>query len=613
MVLKMNRGKGQIMLQCLPNQTFEFQRVGTISRVTGIRAVPIMGLNPSQILAKVSSDAKAWRPDCRPALRDDVLDDPTRFILLDPIEVRAEMFPKVLWCAQSCNRVYDFGQRNTTPLRVCPSCNSRLYQLRWIRIHTCGAMEPLTPPRCARCHSSQNMALDTRGGERFAQFRWICRACSTSSSVFAGPCRECGQGDMELAVHRSGRTFYARQTVVLNTPGPELASFLAIPDAPLIAAAKLFGVSELVSQPLASLSRSSMGTQGSSDSGLSGADLDSLLERQSRGEITPEQMATEMQSLRVQRLQERRATSPSGIIEALEKRTGVPRIYWDRAGHEMIEAAIPLELRTVVDLFRSDRDQEIGVARRLGLSRLLLVDEFPIVTATYGYTRGDYAPNSCNLRPFPPEAEHNSRYPVYIDQVQADALLLSLDSNRVCRWLERNGHVLNVPTGTDVLSARRAYIVQLFDGESFRSTLDAGSPTIRMVFGLLHTMSHMCIRQAAILCGLERNSLSEYLLPRTLCFAVYCNHHFGATIGALTALYQQSLNEWLSAVLETRHCVYDPVCREREGSCHACTHLAETSCRVFNLNLGRAFLFGGHDDELGVIQVGYFDPSLSDT
>ena len=114
-----------------------------------------------------------------------------------------------------------------------------------------------------------------------------------------------------------------------------------------------------------------------------------------------------------------------------------------------------------------------------------------------------------------------------------------------------------------------------------------------------------------MLCGLDHTSLSEYVLPRTLTVALYCNHRFGATIGALSALFEQSLSEWLNAVQETRRCVYDPVCRDRTANCHACTHLPETSCRFFNLNLSRAFLFGGHDSELGEIQLGYFDPTLT--
>jgi hypothetical protein len=109
-----------------------------------------------------------------------------------------------------------------------------------------------------------------------------------------------------------------------------------------------------------------------------------------------------------------------------------------------------------------------------------------------------------------------------------------------------------------------------------------------MVFNLLHTFSHLCVRQAALLCGLDSTSLSEYLLPRALTFALYCNHRFGATIGALTALFEQSLAEWLNALRDGRRCVYDPVCRNREGSCHACTYLAETSCRFVIVHVGDA-------------------------
>lgn len=67
----------------------------------------------------------------------------------------------------------------------------------------------------------------------------------------------------------------------------------------------------------------------------------------------------------------------------------------------------------------------------------------------------------------------------------------------------------------------------------------------------------------------------------------------------------------MNAIREARRCVYDPVCRDHEGNCHACTHLAETSCRFFNLNLSRSFLFGGPDSELARIPVGYFDSSFA--
>ena len=277
----------------------------------------------------------------------------------------------------------------------------------------------------------------------------------------------------------------------------------------------------------------------------------------------------------------------------------------------MLEAIMPLEMSQPKELFdESPLPPAAQVAQHIGLSRLTLLPDFPIITATYGYSRAEYAPNQCRLNPFPPDPDYGGKFPIFVDQVQADALMIRLNPERVCLWLERNGFPPNLPNGRNPDLTKQAYFVQLFHDVPLRETLGGDRPHARLVFGLLHTLSHLFLRQAALLCGLDHTSLSEYLLPRTLTFALYCNHRFGATIGALTSLFEQSLTEWLNAVRDTRRCVYDPVCRDRGGNCHACTHLAETSCRFFNLNLGRIFLFGGRDPELGRTIVGYLDPSL---
>jgi hypothetical protein len=285
---------------------------------------------------------------------------------------------------------------------------------------------------------------------------------------------------------------------------------------------------------------------------------------------------------------------------------------WENAGQEMLEALMSIESgRRRQKLFQElERQKEQQIARRMGVSSITLVPDYPIITATYGYSRTDYDPKKCRLNPFPPEQDHNGKFPIFVDEVQADAIVFGLDAERVYTWLERNGYPPELPTGSDPKLSLRAYFVQIFDNLRLGQTLLSDRAPARLVFGLLHTLSHLCVRQAALLCGLDTTSLSEYVLSRTLRFAIYCNHRFGATIGALTALYEQSLAEWLNAVSNARRCVYDPVCYDREGSCHACTHLAETSCRFFNLNLNRAFLFGGTDVKLGTIDIGYLDTTL---
>jgi hypothetical protein len=414
---------------------------------------------------------------------------------------------------------------------------------------------------------------------------------------------------MDIEVHRARRTFWAHTTVLLNIPYRTFDGFFAMPEWPAIASAKFLGMPEVTSRALVDYGQSMEIPQST---GISGADLDELMRRQANGELSLEQFVLEMRAMRDRRQQEYQASSPSGIVQKLTQYTGVPWQIWQNAGQELLEAIMPLETGRPKELdLQNPNVPNVQIASQIGLARLALVSDYPIITATYGFSRAEYLPNQCRLNPFPAHPDFGGKFPIYVDQVQADALLLTLNPDRVVIWLERNGFRPILPAGSNQHLALRAYFVQLLSHLPLHETLRVQNKEARMVFGLLHTFSHLSMRQAALLCGLDSTSLSEYVLPRALTFALYCNHRFGATIGALTALFEQSLNEWLNAVRETRRCVYDPVCRDRSGNCHACTHLAETSCRFFNLNLSRAFLFGGYDTELGEIRVGYFDPSLS--
>ena len=320
------------------------------ARVTTIRGIPRSDLNAAVLLGKVTEDARAWTLDLRPLLRDDILRDPGRFVLLDPNDVQAELFPKVFWCQnRQCGRIFDYSQRDTLPQSTCRACRAgKLMQLRFVKIHRCGALQPLQPPDCPQCHNPNQMALDPRS-ERLANFRWICRQCGRRQTLFAGRCRECQwPGDsnlqnMDIEVHRAGRTFYAHTTVLLNVPHSQLDSFFNLPEWPAVAAAKVFRLPEVANKQL--------------------------------------------------------------------------------------------------------------------------YDFVPTAGAV------------ANQQPFT------------LSAVEA-----------LCEWLERNGFPPTLPTGSDATLARRAYFVQLFDDAPLRQTLQADRPQARLVFGLLHTLCHLCVRHAALLC-----------------------------------------------------------------------------------------------------------------
>jgi hypothetical protein len=94
----MSRGKQQVLYNYLPGRTFDFEKVAVIARVDTIRGTAVNDLNMSMVLLKVAEQARAWQSALRPVLRDDVLRDPSRFVLVDPEEVRSSLFPNVFWC-----------------------------------------------------------------------------------------------------------------------------------------------------------------------------------------------------------------------------------------------------------------------------------------------------------------------------------------------------------------------------------------------------------------------------------------------------------------------------------------------------------------------------------
>lgn len=611
---KMDRSKRAVLFNNLPGQTYDFDRTGVIARTRKIRARQNTELNLHLVVSAVERSVAPWLLEQRPLFPTPLSQRAHSFVLLEPLSVEAEMFPLVFWCQnRKCGRVFDYSSRETMPPATCPHCKTgKLAQIRFVRTHRCGALLPLSPPYCKKCGTSGQMALDTRGSERISSFQWICRKCGETFSVFGGKCPQCSWSTpvmgvnrpemMSVDVHRAGSTFYPHYVTLLNQPGRKLSTFLELDYWQEITAATYLQFPEVAGKELLEFARfvspdkkkeNAFNLDELRAQGFSEDQLDILRVMQVKNSDQPD--------------------DPKQIADSLIERTGLSADVWKRAGQEMLEAVLPLQSGVVASLFEAtteDFSKARSAARRMGFGRVSLISDFPITTATFGYSRSDYRPGRCYINPFPPDQDHNSKFPIFVDMVQADAIMMKLDPNRVIRWLERNGQSVRLPSGNgDASLLANAYFVQLFDNIELRETI-TDNAIARMVFSLLHSLSHLCVRRAALLCGLDRNSLNEYLLPKSLSFAVFSNHRFGATIGALTSLYEQSLGEWFNQVFDSRKCVYDPVCADNEGSCHACLHLAEISCQVFNLNLSRTFLFGGDDPYLGKIQTGYLDPSL---
>ncbi len=127
---------------------------------------------------------------------------------------------------------------------------------------------------------------------------------------------------------------------------------------------------------------------------------------------------------------------------------------------------------------------------------------------------------------------------------------------------------------------------------------------------LLHTLSHILIKQLEYTCGYPSISLHERIYASD-------RHHAGILIYALagseggsggltTEVEDGNLPRILrQALLTAQYCRSDPICYESSSVCYSCTLVPETTCEMFNHYLNRKMLY---DENYGF--VSHFWPKV---
>lgn len=129
-------------------------------------------------------------------------------------------------------------------------------------------------------------------------------------------------------------------------------------------------------------------------------------------------------------------------------------------------------------------------------------------------------------------------------------------------------------------------------------------------FLLLHTLSHILIKEFEFSCGYPATSLSERLYVDKQHMNGLLIYTIAGAEGSYGGLVSHGTDEKFSqllssALMRARDCASDPVCYNSDGqgvngqnlaACYSCALLPETSCEQFNSYLDRAVLI---DDEFG--------------
>jgi hypothetical protein len=257
---------------------------------------------------------------------------------------------------------------------------------------------------------------------------------------------------------------------------------------------------------------------------------------------------------------------------------------------------------------------ERDLAERIGLINLRVVQALPILLAGIGYTRYKQSPGDTDdgemvssspgatLRPY---REQDARIPIYVARNDTEALLYEIDPWRLAAFLTLNTDMSVPQDATVSISAIRAWLLgqcgRLVEfGEShlvLRSwEIEAGQTVDQssaLVFGVLHTLSHVLKATAHRYVGIDADSLAEYLFPAHAAGLLYASSQVEFTLGGIDSVFRSNLTQWLGSARDyAGRCSFDPVCEQSGGACLACLY-PKFGCGYFNRTLSRSFLLGG--------------------
>lgn len=252
-------------------------------------------------------------------------------------------------------------------------------------------------------------------------------------------------------------------------------------------------------------------------------------------------------------------------------------------------------------------DMPRGPALPARISRVVAVNQMKKVNAFIGFTRLDEMDRVNDLPGRLVKLTRSGR-PAWVPATEdrGEGIFLQLSLDAVEAW---ENSVYTSPLWAAHRAANRRNFARRFSETAKAVDPDTRLPAPR--YWLLHTLSHVLIREMAMSCGYGAASLTERIYGWSA-----SAHREGAagllicttasdsegTLGGLVALSEPSRLQGLviSALRRAGRCSSDPVCAMRTPSdpedflhgaaCHCCTFASETSCERANRFLDRRFL-----------------------
>jgi hypothetical protein len=648
MSTQMKRGRSQVLFRYSPGSVFRYNESGgwCATREISLRDPKPLGLALKDAVAQMLDRWDAVKPTGFPDPRTNT----GKYAVGEPYQVTYELFPLVFICRR-CNKVHYYRDISTLQemndrLR-CYECNvpNILRQVPYAFICECGRIDTLA----IRKHEPKHKIVLVDKGNFFDSY-WWCATCrmrlqaQPKEGLGFRACKCRGGKGMRGVILEDSRVHRSQTVNLVNVETKTLERWRENPN----------------------FSRYLLGAALEADCYRPSHLLDLAGRQGAAGELSDELLATKKALIAAGQTEGQADAFVRGIAATVGGDPWRPyedglRVHRQLSGgaastlsaaRQTVEYVFArdepsinaLALETLLEEARESGDsrseaaflQDQVVAESLGLVNLRVVQALPIVLAAVGYSRYFSGPTEqqgsggadresgktpVSLRPFP---EQDGKVPIYVARNTTEALLYELDPWRVAAFLERNCGLAIPPEAQRERSAMRAWLLGisgplLATGESHLELRDFEKERrveihipSALMFGVLHTISHVLHVTAHRFVGLSTDALAEYLFPAHCAGLLFASAQVQFTLGGIDSVFRSALSQWLVSARDfAGTCSFDPVCRQSGGACMACLY-TKFGCAHFNRTLSRTFLFGGETGSASVKRVeGYWTAPIA--
>lgn len=591
----MQRSTTQVLYRYLPGAVFAHED-GFIAQVHHLSGRRVSDLNRKVLLDELSAELSQWLP--HQVGLPDPRTNPDEYVIYQPEEVSWDVYPLTFECKNpTCGRLRRWFRQdqvlndtNAAGAIRCLHCNAKMRQLRYVTAHNCGTMQPLHTPSCPNCTGTADMYLEDLGS--FRSSSWRCRGCGAAISTRFTPC-DCGQyGRGGGQAYRQGytardqRLWYPQTLTIINISGQTYDNLQQHPLRGIAALASLLGDETDLSVSLGELDRP---TGGARMSAHDWAEQEARLRAAGVDDALIDDMRTR-QGPAVTGVAAVASTISPELLEASGARPMV-----ERAG--LFDKRIVDDRKSFSDLHATATGAALTAATRtlesmkaLGIDDISVTQRFPIVIASYGYSRSQKTPGTSHVVPYSQRNQYNGKTPIFAVPANTEALLVTLDARSVLGFLAHEGEY-TAAFPADARDAKLA-LAEMFAADAALGTDTAAGKARRLAHSATHAMLRALDDGQS---GFGESSLAEWIVPDALTAAIYVASYNDFTLGALDTVLRRRVSPWLlRAADDVNHCDNDPMCshtspQRPHAACDRCLHLSY-GCRTWNADLDRKLL-----------------------